>query len=439
MTVHIRAIFGGLVLVAGLVVGVGLRPVHAACNLIPGTAKTFNGTLGATNRPFAAPGESLEVRVRPCDTTSPGLTATAADQVVTVVFTPPAGSRHAVVLTADADCATRIDAKLTDCAAELTGGGTATCVPAAASGLEIVDRDGVRQLRFRFPDTDALLVPDGDDLTLSGPAAIAVSAATAPLPCQLARATCATATGLIACVDALFANDGACGTGAPDTTFPHFTALPPPNDFQADCFAEDPPCDINPTGALRFAADTAGNLLFPVGWQGVLVPASVPVPRLVRTQVRPPLPFRVPDQVFLGSFTPEGGKLPPIFEPQTDLTADPSVVTLFGSADAPYTILRFAKRHGTCSGGTNDGRRCETVTDCPGGTCPTSCVGDPATPCSSDLQCGSHGPCGELFDFRAITGAGPVVLQRMFIPFVGACARRRRRPVASTAVSTGRA
>ena len=240
MTVRIREILAALALVAGLVVGVGLRPVHAACNLIPGTAKTFNGILGATNRPFAAPGESLEVRVRPCDTTSPGLTATAADQVVTVVFTPPAGSRHAVVLTADADCAMRIDPQLAACAAQLTGGGTATCVPAVASGLEIVDRDGVRHLRFRFPDTDALLAPDGDDLTLSGPATIAVSAATAPLPCQLAKATCATAAGLIACVDALFANDGACGTAVPDTTFPHFTALPPPNDFQADCFEEDP-------------------------------------------------------------------------------------------------------------------------------------------------------------------------------------------------------
>ena len=71
--------------------------VLAACNLIPGTEKTFNSSLGAT------------------------------DQVVTVVFTPPSGPRHAVVLTAAADCAA-VTPDLPACAAELTGGGTATCV-----------------------------------------------------------------------------------------------------------------------------------------------------------------------------------------------------------------------------------------------------------------------------------------------------------------------
>ena len=37
---------------------------RAACNLIPGTEKTFGSALGATNRPFAAPGERLELRLR---------------------------------------------------------------------------------------------------------------------------------------------------------------------------------------------------------------------------------------------------------------------------------------------------------------------------------------------------------------------------------------
>jgi len=396
-------------------------PAYAGCNLIPGAAKTFNATLGATNRPFAAPGENIELRVRPCDTGSAGLGVTAADQAVTVIFTPPAGPRHAVVLTADADCATTINAKLAACTAQLTGGGIATCVPAAQSGLQIVERNGVRHLSFRFPDTDLQFSPDADDRTLSGPATIAVTAPGDALPCGLATATCASQSGLIACIDRFFANDGACGTGVPHGTFAHFTALPPPNNYQADCFRDDPPCDINPTGELRYAVDTNGNLLFPVGWQGVLVPASVPVPRLLHTRVKSPLPFRVPDQVFVSSFTPEGGKLPPIFEPQIDQTADPDVVTLFGSTDAPYTILRFAKRHGTCSGGANDGRRCETVVDCPSGTCPTSCVGAPATACSTDPECGVNGPCGELFDFSAFTTAGPLVLPRTFIVPDGIC------------------
>ncbi len=337
------------------------------------------------------------------------------------------------MLTADASCATNINAKLPACIAQL-GGGTAICAPATQSGLAVIERNAVRYLSFKFPDTDAKCLggdnagkpcfgagdcpngscdPDNDDRTLAGPAAIAVTAPGDALPCQLATNTCASQSGLIACVDDFFANDGACGTSVPNATFAHFTALPPPNNYQADCFKDDPPCDINAFGELRFAVDTAGNLLFPVGWQGVLVPANVPVPRLLRTRVKSPLPFRVPDQVFIGSFTPEGGKLPPIFEPQIDPTADPDVVTLFGSTDAPYTILRFAKRHGTCS--ANHSLRCETLADCPGGTCDNSCVGAPATTCGSspsDPVCGSSGPCGELFDFSSVTTAGPLVLPR---------------------------
>lgn len=45
---------------------------HGACNLIPGTEKTFSATLGSTNRPYAAPGERLELALRPCDA-SPGI------------------------------------------------------------------------------------------------------------------------------------------------------------------------------------------------------------------------------------------------------------------------------------------------------------------------------------------------------------------------------
>jgi hypothetical protein len=44
-------------------------------------------------------------------------------------------------------------------------------------------------------------------------------------------------------------------------------------------------------------------------------------------------------------------------------------VSLFGSADAPYTILRFARRQGTCSGGGRDTLACSNDTDCPGGSC----------------------------------------------------------------------
>ncbi len=444
----------GAITVAGVVVVLGGGEVYASCNLIPGTIKTFNGTLGATNRPFAGPGERLELHVRPCDQGSTGFTANPADLVVTVIFTPATGNKNAVVLTADADCSTNIDAKLPACIGQL-GGGTALCRAAAESGLAIVDRDGVKHLSFRFPDTDARCVggdndgkpcvdagdcpnggscdPDNDDRTLSGPATIAVTPATAPsLPCQLAGSTCASEGGLIACIDDLFANDGSCGTAVPIATFPHFTALPPPNPYHLDCFREDPPC--NPLAdELRFAVDTAGNLLFPIAWQGVLVQdAGVPVPRLLRARLKapPPLELTIPDAVFGGSYTPEGGKLAPILEPQLDTTvADPNVATFFGSVDAPYTILRLARHHGTCDGGDNAGERCETIADCPGGTCETSCVGDPGTTCTLDSACagGTTGPCGVLFDdatlgwLRLLAQEGPALLPRAQEDLEGFC------------------
>jgi len=119
---------------------------------------------------------------------------------------------------------------------------------------------------------------------------------------------------------------------------------------------------------------------------------------LLRARIKSPLPFSVPAQVFIGSFSPEGGALPPIFEPQIDPTlANPDVVTLFGSVDAPYTILRFARRHGTCAGGPRGGDRCSSNEDCPGGACPTSCVDAPQVAFSSNAQCVS-GPCGQVFN-----------------------------------------
>src|SRR5438128_2740830 len=62
----------------------------------------------------------------------------------------------AVVLTAAPDCAP-INPLLAACTAELGGDGSATCVSAPSCGLQALDRDDVRSLRFSFPDTDALI------------------------------------------------------------------------------------------------------------------------------------------------------------------------------------------------------------------------------------------------------------------------------------------
>ena len=388
---------------------------NASCNLIPGTTRTFSATLGSTNRPFAAPGESLELALRPCDTTSPGFTANAADHVVTVLFTPPQGPHNVVVLAGD--CAS-LESARQSCAAR-PDVDTATCVQvnpgSDPQSLAIVVRDGVRHLSFRFPDTDALLSPAGDGRPFSGPATVAVTRQGDPLPCALSSAPCSGQAGLVACVDDFFIDNGACGTVL-NPTLGHFTALPPPNDYQADCFDQSPPCLATAT-EFRLAVDKAGNLLAPMDWRGILVSQrQVPVPRLLRATFAPPTPIRLPGRSFSTSYTPEGGLLPPIFEPQADPSVPSNVLTLFGSADAPYTILRIARRNGRCAGGPNDGQACTDFEDCPGGSCPTTCVGggNDGRVCGSDADC-PGGACGSLFDLSALpfAGAGPVVLPRL--------------------------
>src|SRR5207244_6595518 len=115
----------------------------------------------------------------------------------------------------------------------------------------------------------------------------------------------------------------------PNPTFGHFTALPSPNDYQADCFDQSPPCLATAT-EFRLAVDKAGNLLAPMDWRGILVSQrQVPVPRLLRATFAPPSPIRLPGRSFSTSYTPEGGLLPPIFEPQADPSVPSNVLTLF--------------------------------------------------------------------------------------------------------------
>lgn len=387
------------------------RPALGACNVIPSASQAFRGTLGATNRPFAAPGDFVEVGVQParCDVASVGFGATAAEHMVTLVFTPPGtGQRRVVFLTSD-PCSNQKGKQKACEAIPGVGVGNVTCVEGATAALAMVDRNGERRVSFRFPDTDPVLAPDGDDRTLAGPVTLAVTRSTDPLPCGLATGTCASATGLVACVDEIFAGDGTCRPNS-HPVFSHFTALPPANDFQADCFRDAPPCTAL-AAETRLAVDAVGNLLLPVNWQGVLVnQGSVPVPRLLGATVKSPLPFATPEQVSLASYTPEGAKLPPIFEPQADPNVtDANVVSIFGSADAPYTVLRVARRAGRCAGGTHAGQRCTLDADCSGGMCPATCVGGttPDVVCTADGECLGGGRCGALYaDFRPLTASG---------------------------------
>src|SRR5262249_22734956 len=143
--------------------------------------------------------------------------------------------------------------------------------------------------------------------------------------------------------------------------------------------------------SLRTAIDVEGNILAPFNWQGVLLSQmGVPVPRLVRATIEPPIPFTIPDQVFLGSFTPKGQQLPPVFVPQTDANQAPGTIALFGSVDAGYTVLRVARRAGLCQSGPRNQLRCSVDADCaPDGTCDTVCVGGS----NQDALCTTNASC----------------------------------------------
>jgi len=246
------------------------------------------------------------------------------------------------------------------------------------------------------------------------------------LPCGLINDTCqatAAGLGLVACVDQLFARDGTCDP-TPDQTFTHFTALPPPTDYQATCYNEKPPCTAT-TDATRFTLDAEGNLLIPVHWQGILVSdATSAVPRLLRATLRPPVPVTLPDGLFVTSLTPQGQRLPPIFEPQIDPTAPTGVLTFFGSVDVADTVLRIAHRRGVCSGGTAAGAACGVDLDCQGGLCVDACVGGSrdGLACVEDNDC-RRGRCRVLYDapaFAALaTNGGPIVLPKPVPPQTG--------------------
>src|SRR5262245_2796964 len=125
---------------ASLLLASAADEASAACNLIPGTTRTFAGNVGSLNRPFSAPGEPVELAVRTCDTSSPGLGATGPEHVVSVVFKR-----------ADGVGSGKLVAISTNCAGVNTGACPGSvCKQVTAGELEIVVREGRPLLRFFF-------------------------------------------------------------------------------------------------------------------------------------------------------------------------------------------------------------------------------------------------------------------------------------------------
>ena len=131
------------------------RVLHAGCDLIPQAQPIFRGALGSLDRPFAGPGDFVELHVRPtiCDQASPGLPASVDDLVVTLLFEPISGPKRVVVLTTQACDAADVAQQLATC--DGTPGVTAvSCVQMNVAGptdMDIIERDGIPRLRFRFP------------------------------------------------------------------------------------------------------------------------------------------------------------------------------------------------------------------------------------------------------------------------------------------------
>jgi hypothetical protein len=327
-----------------------------------------------------------------CDSASPGFSRSDDDHVVTIAFTPPNGPRSLVFLAPS--CAT-LDEQRRACESR-ENVHTAICFTQRPGDVEVFEREGERRLRFRFPDTDMLVGGANDDRTLTGSATIAVSESGAPLPCGLATGSCSDQTGLIACVGELFRIDGTCEPN-PHEEFTHFTSLPPPNNYRALCIEPAAICSPAPNAEIHFTIDADGNMLVPVDWRGILPEPDLPPARLVRGQLAIEAfagsaePIRVPSDLFVRSFSPEGLLLAPIFQPQVSPEGNDDTI-LFGSADGPESILWIAKKRPS-------GRRC---------------ADDPLTNCSSDSDCPA-GECGTpLFDFstRLEDGVGPVTVPR---------------------------
>jgi hypothetical protein len=397
---------------------------HAMCNVIPGAVSSQRGELGAVDRPFASPGDFVSVEVSPaeCDAESAGLGSDADEHVVSLLLTPPNGTASSVAIASDCG-----SLDLGSCSTQL-------CFDADTVGpnpdlLIRTNPLGRREIFFRVPETG-----------FAGPATIVVTNVSDPVPCSQPTSPCSNANypNAIACIDDLHHFNGDCDSDI-NAFFPHFTLLPPPNDFGAVCSTADTVCGDS-TQQIVATTDEAGNLLVPWNYRGVLAEKDgVPVARIgvghAQVDRFPGVssePLQIPPKGFLSSHAPEGLILPPIFTPLAGTVDDGGVdsVALFGSIDAAQGVMRVARRSAEFSECVHsvDGRSgipCTLQSGCaePGYACsPAVCyMGQvaTATTCSSDDECAPNEQCGpSLFDFSGRysdagggTDNGPLILQ----------------------------
>ncbi len=377
----------------------GTRQASAACDAIPAATAMRQSTLGAVDRPFGVPGQEPVLLSKGICPLREGEALTAPEYGVTMLFTgpecAPASERRAVLF-----------ARSCGGVPVCTGGGnvppaTTPCCRQAAAGAIAITGAG-DALRVALPDVG-----------MAGPVTLVATSvppsATALFDLQRPGGDpCTALAGTARCIHQLF-DDDSCqpALAEPDCTTPRdaanegrgrFVALPAANRFTAlcengggfvQCSADD--------GTVEAALDAGGNLLIPMDWSGVRRPVAERVARLLRVAASVPAfpggaSLVLPSGAFVSSLSSTGANLDPIFDPRLGAADSGAAVTLLGSVDAPFSVIRVARFRGACA----DGTPCTSRLDCGGAACDATC--------SDGGQCGCGAePCGQLFDFASRT------------------------------------
>ncbi|MFT5039415.1 MAG: hypothetical protein ACI8TX_000363, partial [Hyphomicrobiaceae bacterium] len=352
------------------------------------------GYLGLADRPFATPGEVLEIAFDQdgCEARSAGLESrSGSDYTATLAFKPH-GAERAELVVLTPDCS-QSRAALAVCEANDAISRVSCIDSTPAKGPDaltpLFDDDGTRakKLRFRFPDTDSLVDGPVDGRTLTGPVAIAVSRTIDGPVCELASETCrdiGSKHSFVACVDELSVGDGSCGVGTNKRhrSFGHFTALPPSNDAAALLAASHAGgSGADSSSEIRLALDAEGIALLPVDWRAVRKQDREAQGHDGRLRGHDALKVlakmlatnRDFDARNASLFTPTGRQLPPAYSPD----GPTSQLSLFDWIEVPLTVVRLAPR--LCTDGPRSGLSCTGDAACEGSLCGPALFLPPST------------------------------------------------------------
>jgi hypothetical protein len=323
---------------------------------------------------------------------------------------------------------------------------SAPCEPTALPSAKAASVVIVPKLPSPTPVVlSAKSVPEGlqakvPPMNFAGPVAIAVTSS-AVKPEQLsglATTSCRNfqLSGLFACIDELFANDGApCAPNPPiHPDFAAVTALPSQNNFRKMCTKNTPDkapplCGGHTTDpdSINYTLDVSGNVLLNMDWHDIIhgIARNPNSPRQLQGSVDATPPnigagVSIPSERFLESFNKFGVTFapPPTFRPGAlpGVTPSPGTVTLWGTADKDESVLRIDRRklwNLACGTDPKQQQACEQPSDCPAGiSCASTSVGYFACddkggrvglPCTRKQDC-AGGTCSRPYCYNLSNG-----------------------------------